>query len=1009
MPEEAAPTVVAVVVTSEAGPYFDATLNSLAAQDYPSLTAVVVDAASGSDTPARVATAIPGAYVRRLESNPGYAAAANQALETVEGAAYLLFCHDDVALDSDAVRQLVEESYRSNAGIVTPKFVDWEDVSRLQHVGAGLDRIGGIVPLVEPGELDHEQHDRVRDVFVAPGGCMLVRADLFSSLGGFDEGMTMLGEDVDLSWRTQLIGARVVVAPAARVRHVGATEKGYRWVGTGKRSRTRAASVVAQMNLRHRIRAVLKNTGSLRLLTTVPVLLLVSLVGAVNAAIAGHFGEAIGVAKAWGWNIRRIGEIRAARRSIQETRVVSDRAIRRVQVPVTARMFSYVGTRAAEHGGRQVAAAGRQMVSSFGQSRWTVWVWLGLVVVWCFGSRHLLLGEMPVFEQLAAFPDGPTGFIRPIVGFPFGTLESVLAIAPANALLAMASLLLFGATGLLAKLLLLGALPVGVVGVYRAAKVYRSQVARLVAAVAYAAMPVALDALADGDIGVLAAYALAPWILAGLGVNEIFVKDDETASPRRKITVRTRAVRVAVGVTVLAMVVPLAAGTIVLASVGVLVGGFLAAGSVRAGVRSVVAAVMAVGIAVIVLGPWLLDLGWDAFRSTYLADDPGGPVAIEQVLRLEADGAGPALSWVWPAVAALPLLTAKSWRLSASIRLWFVVAFVAGSSWADAVDLIDLPVAPLGVTLAFVGAAFALNFALAVVAFQEDLPDYRFGWRQIATVAAAVASVAALAPLLAGAVNGRWSTPATGLDEELSILSPAARVGDYRVVWVGVPEALPLRGWNVDDDFAVGVSRNGLPSIVQHWPGQQGFAGERLELSVQRVLRRDEVSVGRALAPFSIRYIAVPHADGKTAASARLVRALDGQADLRRVVTTPAVTLYENPAARAWVTVANPNQPTEVLHHERTGPGELRVRARPGVVTVSEPFAKQWNVRLDGRRVSTTASPDGLVQFKATNATTVTMEYEPAQGRYVLILLGTLLGLGLLILVARSSTAGTVR
>ena len=34
----------------------------------------------------------------------------------VEGAAFYLLCHDDVALDPDAVHKLVEESFRSNAG-----------------------------------------------------------------------------------------------------------------------------------------------------------------------------------------------------------------------------------------------------------------------------------------------------------------------------------------------------------------------------------------------------------------------------------------------------------------------------------------------------------------------------------------------------------------------------------------------------------------------------------------------------------------------------------------------------------------------------------------------------------------------------------------------------------------------------------------------------------------------------------------------------------------------------
>ena len=45
----------------------------------------------------------------------------------VDGAAYYLLCHDDIALDPDAVHLLVEEAFRSNAGVVSPKVVSWDD------------------------------------------------------------------------------------------------------------------------------------------------------------------------------------------------------------------------------------------------------------------------------------------------------------------------------------------------------------------------------------------------------------------------------------------------------------------------------------------------------------------------------------------------------------------------------------------------------------------------------------------------------------------------------------------------------------------------------------------------------------------------------------------------------------------------------------------------------------------------------------------------------------------
>ena len=170
---------------------------------------------------ARIRSFLPAAFIRAIAGNPGFGPAANEVLRLVEGDnGFFLLCHDDIAPASDAVRTMVTELYRSNAGMVGPKLVEWDEPRRLQHVGLGLDRFGEVDPIVEPGEVDQEQHDAVRDVFVLPSACMLVRADLFRELRGFDPAVSFHGDDVDLCWRAHHHGARVVVAPDARVRHL---------------------------------------------------------------------------------------------------------------------------------------------------------------------------------------------------------------------------------------------------------------------------------------------------------------------------------------------------------------------------------------------------------------------------------------------------------------------------------------------------------------------------------------------------------------------------------------------------------------------------------------------------------------------------------------------------------------------------------------------------------------------------------------------------------------------
>src|SRR5208283_6223004 len=170
------------------------------------------------------------------------------------------------------------------------------------HFGAPVER-------VERGELDQAQHDEVREVFAVPGGCMLVRADLFRALGGFDPDIDLFGEDVDLCWRAQVAGARVVVAPSARVRHLEAAGSGLRQVGD-----------VGALRRRHELRAALKNYSWPRRWLVRTQLAVVSLAEVVVAFFKGDRDRSSRVVGAWQWNLRHRRSLKAARRALSGVR-----------------------------------------------------------------------------------------------------------------------------------------------------------------------------------------------------------------------------------------------------------------------------------------------------------------------------------------------------------------------------------------------------------------------------------------------------------------------------------------------------------------------------------------------------------------------------------------------------------------------------------------------------------------------------------------------------------------
>jgi GT2 family glycosyltransferase len=514
-----APPVVAVVVTCDSGPWLEATLGALGDQDYPNLSVLVIDAGGTEDPTGRVAAVLPQAYVRRLPDPVGFGPACNQVLELVEGASHYLFCHDDVAPDNDAVRLMVEEAFRSNAGVVTPKVVQWDAPERILQVGMAVDKAGVPSPLAERGELDQEQHDAVRDVFFAPGGCTLVRADLFASLQGFDPAMTLYGEDLDLSWRAQIAGARVIVAPSARVRHLEALTAGLRAPGNdGSIDPMRMRDQLRPLQLRHRLRTVLKNYSVLHLLRVVPQVVVLAVGELLYAVITGRRRTAGAMVGAWTWNLSRFGELRRLRRAVRRTHAMPDGEVRRLQVRGSARFTAFLrGQLAGEDRARLLTAASRDLAVSLRDLRVPLLVWSAIAVVLLVGSRNLLGRPLPAIGELVPFPDGPSTFLRLFTsGWRTSGLGSEGSAPTAFGLLGVAGVVLLGAMGVLQKLLVLGAFPVGIAGATRLAGPLGSARARLLAAVAYAAVPLPYNALARGRWGGLLAYALAPWVLARL-------------------------------------------------------------------------------------------------------------------------------------------------------------------------------------------------------------------------------------------------------------------------------------------------------------------------------------------------------------------------------------------------------------------------------------------------------------------------------------------------------------
>jgi GT2 family glycosyltransferase len=886
------------------------TLSAFRRQDYPNLSVLVIDAASDIDPTPRVAAVLPNAYVRRLRKRVGFARAANEVLDIVEGASHFLFCHDDAALDPEAMRILVEEAFRSNAGIVSPKLVEWDQPDRLIAVGKSADKTGVTSGLAEPGELDQEQHDAVRDVFCAPGPCMLVRADLFAALGGFDPEIDLFEEDLNLSWRVQIAGGRVVVAPSARVRHIGALQSGLRegWYDAG------AVGRAAALDEAHRVRTILTCYGLFHLLRVLPQAIVLTLAQAVVQLLTGRVRAASDTLLAWPRALRHPLNLLKARRSVQRHRNMSDTEVRRLQSRGSARIKEFFRSKIGADGRRWPVEAGRTLATSMQSGEWRIpaVAWAVTLLVLLVGTRGLLGGHIADVGGLPVIGGGLSQWWRLWwSGWRPTGLGSVSPAPTALALLSLAGTILLGATGLLRQLLVIGPLIIGPLGIYRAARPLGSSRARAAALIVYAAIPLPYNALGGGRWSGLVAYAAAPWLLSWLcrtGGETPWIAPPQWA---------VRVVGLGLLLAVTAAFVPAFLVLVPLIGLGLAAGSALANRAIP-GLRALLAAVGATVLAIVLLLPWSADVLGS--RTTLFGVTMGatGRLGWGAVLRFHTGHVGGSfITWGFVVAAALPLVMGRSWRLAWAARLWGVAVICWSVAWAGGRGWLPVPMSVPEVILAPAAAAVALAVALGVVAFEVDLPEYRFGWRQASLVVATVGVVVASFPVLAAAGNGRWHLPSRGFSDSLAVLNDRAGQGADRVLWVGDPRALPVGSWRLQDGVGYGTSATPTPDLADQWLPHSPGATRVLATDLRLARAGQTAQLGHLLGTMAVRYIVVPSRTGPSDAESRpvptpsgILAALALQTDLKAVQTDPALTVYEN---AAWA-------PARAVLPEEAGP-----------------------------------------------------------------------------------------
>jgi GT2 family glycosyltransferase len=217
--------VVRVIVLNWNGRrWLDPCLGALKAQTFRDFEVVVVDNASSDGSAELVRERYPEYSLLQLSRNAGYAAGNNAGAKGAT-ARYLAFLNNDTEPGPEWLAALVDAAERDpSVGLVSSNIVFMNPVGIVDSAGDGYLRCGGGFKRAHGQPVSGKRG--VEEVFGVCGAGFLIHRSLFELVGGFDEDFFMVYEDVDLSYRARLAGARSICAFDAVVHHAGSASLG---------------------------------------------------------------------------------------------------------------------------------------------------------------------------------------------------------------------------------------------------------------------------------------------------------------------------------------------------------------------------------------------------------------------------------------------------------------------------------------------------------------------------------------------------------------------------------------------------------------------------------------------------------------------------------------------------------------------------------------------------------------------------------------------------------------
>lgn len=313
---------ISIIIASLNGMhYLNDCLSSISNLDYPKekLEVILIDDGSQDKTYEFIKENFSNIKIIRNRRNRGVAASRNIGIKNAKGK-LIAFLDNDVRVEKNWLFELVKAIEEDREiGICASKLL-FKDKPEI------LNSTGGVMNIYADAwdrgvfEKDRGQYDIERRVFFGCSAAMLVRREVLERIGYFDSRLYIY-EDVDLGWRVNLLGYKVIYVP---------TSIGYHKLGgTFQRNNLEGKYILE----RNKIRIIIKNYEVKTLLKNTFGLLKFKLARfkiRTQSAKQSKLSLFIFALAAWGWNIIYILDTLRKRKYIQKIKIIPDREIIRL-------------------------------------------------------------------------------------------------------------------------------------------------------------------------------------------------------------------------------------------------------------------------------------------------------------------------------------------------------------------------------------------------------------------------------------------------------------------------------------------------------------------------------------------------------------------------------------------------------------------------------------------------------------------------------------------------------